>query len=368
MGVARSHRMRLCLLSLLAALLLAQPVVVQAAPAAAATLGRTGKVAVVRNQGRRGVFRRIGRRAGALKKRVGRGLKQMRSGLSSLWKRGAAGAESKERPADEIRILRMKIRPRTMGDWSTLSLLAAGANEALMVGSKLGPISGPLTGVGAIGLGVYSVHGLINAKSSEKRLDAAHGIAWSLQGMTGLVRLGAKRISWLGTGSMQRAGTVLGVGGGLLQAGLGGYRLLTGIKRRERRRIVLGGLDVGAGLCWAASACAIGGPWALGGFIGLTAVRMGYYYKDKLATSGGKLLNATRRLFGLKPRKSKSDRKGPKVIVTKPTSEAVAARAAQTPGVTTIESPDGKKAVVTGATVQSNDGQKHQAVVVTPVE
>ena len=234
------------------------------------------------------------------------------------------------------------------------------------MGSRLGPIAGSLTGVGSIGLGVYSVRGMVNAKTPEKRFEASHGLAWSLQGLAGLLRMVAPKVSWLRGSAVHTVGTVLGVGGGLLQAGLGGYRLATGLHGHDRRRIVLGSLDLSAGLCWAASACALGGPAAMAGFVGLTAARIGYTYKDALT-------NTARRLLGKAPLpradgKDAEHASGPKVIVTKPTTAAKAAKASRSKGVTTIEGNNGQKAVIAGATVRGPDGQEHPAVVVTPVK
>lgn len=325
------------------------------APAAPRRVDRAHRPGGLRRLGRSLRRVRLGtlRAARHLRRNVRQRVERGRSTLAALWQRGTPTTHDD----GTIELLSVRIHPKTVGSWSTASLLMASANEALAVGTRLGPLAGPLTGVGSIGLGVYSIHGLINAKSPEARLDAAHGVAWSLQGAAGLVRL-------TGLTGLKTAGKVLGVGGGLLQASLGAYRLVAGLRGHDKRRTIIGGLDLGAGLCWAATACSIGGPLALGGFIGLTSARLAYSYRKPLD-------RLVRRLLGLPPRgdaKVVEPGETPKVIVTKPTSEAVAAQATRGTGATTVRDATGQKAVVTPAVVRSSDGQDHPVVVVTPVD
>jgi len=183
--------------------------------------------------------------------------------------------------------------------------------------------------------------------------------------MAGLGKWLAPKASWA-----QTAGTITGVAGGLLQAGVGGYRIYLGVRDKVKPRIILGGLDVAAGACWAASACAIATPWTLAGFVGFTVARMGYNYREPLK-------EAARKLFGRirgKPvvpkhvaKKKEAEAKPPEVIVTEATTPAVANRAAREPGVTTVRTRDGNRAVVTPATVETQDGRQHETIVVTPV-
>lgn len=351
---------RLLLTLLLTALMLGAPLgELRAAPASSVGQRPHQADRAPRPSGPRRLSRTLRRvRLGTLRaaRRLGSQLRgrvqKSRSSLAAFWQQGSKPDD------DSIRLLSVRIKPKTVGSWSTASLLMASANEALAVGTRLGPLAGPLTGVGSIGLGVYSIHGLINAKSPQARLDAAHGVAWSLQGAAGLLRL-------TGVAGLKTAGKVLGVGGGLLQASLGAYRLVTGVRGRDKRRMIIGGLDLGAGLCWAATACSVGGPLALGGFIGLTSARLAYNYRKPLG-------RALARLLGKAPAAGDAavvePGETPKVIVTKPTSEAIAAKAARGTGTTTVRDASGQKAVITPAVVRSSDGQDHPVVVVTPVD
>lgn len=65
---------------------------------------------------------------------------------------------------------------------------------------------------------------------------------------------------------------------------------------------MLGALDIGGGTCWAASACALATPWTLGGFVALTAVRMGYEHRDKIKAAAGRLKDKVKSKFHRKPR------------------------------------------------------------------
>lgn len=349
---------RLPLTLLLTALMVGAPLAeLRAAPTTSAgqQANRAPRPSGLRRFGRTLRRVRLGtqRAARQLGRQLRRRVQKSRSSLAAFWQQGGIKVED-----DSIRLLSVRIKPKTVGSWSTASLLMASANEALAVGTRLGPLAGPLTGVGSIGLGVYSIHGLLNAKSPQARLDAAHGVAWSLQGTAGLVRL-------TGVAGLKTAGKVLGVGGGLLQASLGAYRLVAGVRGRDKRRVIVGGLDLGAGLCWAATACSVGGPLALGGFIGLTSARLAYSYRKPLARALGRLLGrAPAAADGAVVEPGET----PRVIVTKPTSEAVAARAARGTGTTTVRDASGQKAVITPAVVRSSDGQDHPVVVVTPVD
>jgi len=155
---------------------------------------------------------------------------------------------------------------------STASLLLAGARETLGVGARLGPLAISFSGVGSLGLGVCSLKSLFRARSAEARVDAAHGVAWSLQGLTGL--------SLLGSGGVMRwAGTVSGVLGGVLQTAVGLYRLGGALRPGGRERCLLGALDVGAGLCWTASTCGLGVPFSLGGYLAFSGVRLAFEHR-----------------------------------------------------------------------------------------
>lgn len=169
-------------------------------------------------------------------------------------------------------------------------MLVGPAGNVLQFTRTIGPMAAPLTGIGSVGLGVISVHDFIKAKSPEKRLDASHGFLWSLQGMSGLGYLMRSKAAWI-----KPASQTIGVVGGTLQAGIGIHRIATGLKRKDRPRIILGALDLGAGACWGASACAVATPWTLGGFVAFTAARMAYSKRDQIKSAAHNLASGTRR-------------------------------------------------------------------------
>ncbi len=179
-----------------------------------------------------------------------------------------------------------EVQPRTLRQFSAGSLLVSSTGGLMHLTRAAGPLGGPITGIGAVGLGYTSIRDLRRAKTTEKRIEAAHGLAWSMQGFTGLGYALQSKAAWLKPTSQ-----VLGVAGGTLQAGIGVHRLISGIKTKSRERIVLGALDIGGGACWAASACALATPWTLGGFVALTTVRMGYEHRDKIKAAAGRLKN-----------------------------------------------------------------------------
>lgn len=190
-----------------------------------------------------------------------------------------------------------EVQPRTIRQLSTGSLLVSSTGRLMQLTRAAGPLGGPITGIGAVGLGYTSIRDLRRAKTTEKRIEAAHGLSWSMQGITGLGYALQSKAAWLKPTSQ-----VLGVAGGTLQAGIGMHRLITGIKTRSRERIVLGALDIGGGACWAASACALATPWTLGGFVALTTVRMGYEHRDKIKAAAGRLKNKIKTKLRRKPR------------------------------------------------------------------
>lgn len=226
-------------------------------------------------------------RLGALAYNMGRPFRAVGRGTRRMYK-GASNslAVAKGRAC--------KIQNRTLCEVSTSSLLVSSAAGGVMrITQAAGPLGGPLTGIGSVGLGYVSIKRFRKAETVEKRVEAAHGMAWSLQGMTGLGYALQSKAAWL-----KPASQAVGVAGGALQAGIGAFRIYDGVKHKDRQRIVLGALDIGGGACWIASACAIATPWTLGGFIALTATRIGYERRDQIK-------EAARKLFRRKPRAPK---------------------------------------------------------------
>ena len=229
-----------------------------------------------------GRLRKFGRALGRPFRAVGRGTRK-------LYRKAGARCVN---GCNRIR----EVEPRTIRQLSTGSLLVSGAGGLMQITRAAGPLGGPFTGIGSVGLGYYSIRDLRRAKTTEKRIEAAHGLAWSMQGLTGLGYALQSKAAWLKPTSQ-----VLGVAGGSLQAGIGAFRMVTGIREKSREKIVLGALDIGGGACWAASACALATPWTLGGFIALTTVRMGYEHRDAIRSAARKLTDRVKRKLRREP-------------------------------------------------------------------
>lgn len=271
-------------------------------------------------------------------------------------------AQSCKRVVDRIRgkqekITSVRIDFRAVGDWSTASLLMSSANQVVRLGPAASRLAPPLAGFGSVGLGIYSLRDFVKAETAERRVDAAHGIAWSLQGMAGLGQALRGKGSWIAP-----TARTLGVAGGVMQMGIGGYRVASALRQApgkgsRRSRAILGTIDLCAGACWAASSCGIAAPYTLGGFIVLTAGRMAYTHRDALSRAAGRLVKRFKR-------------RGPEaqVIVTAPASPEVAERALQGSGTAEIRDQHGRKAVLTPATVRTESGKQQPAFVVTPVD
>lgn len=151
-------------------------------------------------------------------------------------------------------------------------------------------------GLGSLGVGVSSAVQLIRAKKTTKKVDAAHGVAWGLQSLVGMAYATKDKFSAATRMTLKKTGQLLGVAGGILQSGVGAYRLTKGIKEHDKEKIVLGGLDAGAGVAWTASAL-WGGPISMGACVGLNLVSLGYSYRDDIRKTKDRLKRAAYRLF-----------------------------------------------------------------------
>ncbi|MCA9668718.1 MAG: hypothetical protein KC503_24160 [Myxococcales bacterium] len=196
----------------------------------------------------------------ALRARISRLSRRLRVRVRRFGRRGSHAAEA---PAALLR--------QHGGDLSTASLLAAGAAKA----AKAAPMARSLTGVGSVALGLHSGYRLVKARTRSQRAEAAHGIAWGLQGLAGLGKALAP------SGGLEVAAKRLGLAGAAIQVGLGAHRLVEGVKKRDRESLIHGTLDVGAGVCWAATACGAN-PAAAAGFAGLTVAHIAYENRHSL--------------------------------------------------------------------------------------
>lgn len=177
---------------------------------------------------------------------------------------------------------------------SSLTMVGArGLTTARALGRELRPI-GMVSGVAGVALAASSAVELSRARTPVERAEAIHGIAWGLQSMSVLGKHVLQGARWI-----DPAAEVLGVSGGVLQTGVGLYRLGDGLRTKNRRHIVIGTLDSAAGVAWAVSSVSAN-PVALGAYVGLTAIRLAYTNGPVLKAAGGRALRAGRRgLVGL---------------------------------------------------------------------
>jgi hypothetical protein len=146
-------------------------------------------------------------------------------------------------------------------------------------------------GVGGVALAAASGFEFSRARSRIERADAAHGVAWGLQS---LGSIGASL--WAVPRGVETAALGLGVIGGGIQTAVGLYRLRNGLKAGDRRSLILGALDTGAGLSWVASTVT-GNPAAFAAFVGFNAVRLTYTNWPNLVRLAGRAGSAARRLL-----------------------------------------------------------------------
>jgi len=181
-----------------------------------------------------------------------------------------------------------------VSDLSASSLTVAGSRSIDVVQPALAAVSG----VAGITLAAASAVELTRARTHIERADAAHGIAWGLQSVGGIGGMW-----WHAPGWAAPAAYGLGLGGGAIQVGVGLYRLKSGLARRDRKTVILGVLDTGAGASWIASTVT-GNPITLGVFFGLTGARLLYTNGPRMAAFARRTAAridraASRRLAGL---------------------------------------------------------------------
>ena len=195
-----------------------------------------------------------------------------RSGATRRWTGrilGVPGAVRGVRRAVEY------FRPgQRVSDISASGLTVAGSRSMDVVQPTLAAVSG----VAGVTLAAASALELARARTHLERADAAHGVAWGLQSVGGIGGMWWKAPGWAAP-----AAYGLGLTGGAIQTAVGLYRLRTGWARRDRRTLILGAIDTGAGASWIASTVT-GNPITLGVFFGLTGVRLIYTNAHRLRT------------------------------------------------------------------------------------
>ena len=279
--------------------------------------GRTG-LGATRGTGRRtglgatrGKGARSGRRAASRGAQVrterlaGRGarsarMRAERQAVRAGAGRATAGSRLARWPARALRLgsgLRVFERvariilPR-LGGISIGGLTLAGARGIGRVSrTGTGVLLAATTGIAGAALTVASAIDLVRARNHAERADAAHGMAWGLQSLGSVGQALFTSSSWMGG-----ATRALGVGGGAIQTGVGLFRIGRGLRTGDRKTAIVGALDTGAGLTWAASSVT-GNPIALGAFLGLTAVRMVYTNSDAIKAAGKRIAGGARRVL-----------------------------------------------------------------------
>jgi hypothetical protein len=180
------------------------------------------------------------------------------------------------------------VRPgQRVGDLSASGLTVAGSRSIGAVQPALAAVSG----VAGVTLAAASALELARARNHIERADAAHGIAWGLQSVGGIGSMW-----WHAPGWFEPMAFSLGLGGGAIQTAVGMYRLRTGLAARDRRTIILGVLDTGAGASWIASTVT-GNPIALAAFFGLTGVRLLYTNAPRLKALAQRAARGVSRLL-----------------------------------------------------------------------
>ena len=190
-----------------------------------------------------------------------------RAGARQHAVRRVAVKRARARLLRPLRRAARNVRPgQRVSDVSASSLTVAGSRSINAVEPALAAVSG----VAGVTLAAASALELARARTHLERADAAHGIAWGLQSIVGIGGMW-----WNAPGWAAPVALGLGLGGGAIQTAVGLYRLKSGLALRDRRTVILGVLDTGAGASWIASTVT-GNPVTLGVFFGLTGVRLLY--------------------------------------------------------------------------------------------
>jgi hypothetical protein len=210
-------------------------------------------------------------------------------------------------------------------------------------------------------MGAYSVLGLLNHRSSEHRLDAAHGLAWSFQGLAGAGLVFSSNLGWL-----HAASAGLGVFGGTLQAGLGIARFSSGWRNGDHSRRLVGLLDLGAGVSWCFAATGIGAPLSAISFAGFTIARMVAVGHERWGSRLRQLGSLLLRTEEVNERTILSDEERSLVVVPALTKEQ--GERARRDGHAIIDSDGQVRAVVGEALGITVTGEQKPVVVIAPVE
>lgn len=265
-------------------------------------------------------------------------------------------------------LVNVKINHRAVGDWSTTGLIMASANDVLRFGASAGQILGPVTGISSVLLSASALREIVKAETPERRVNAVHTLAWGIQGMGVLGNMFKSQAKWIAP-----TAKCLGIVGGSIQTFCGVYGLTRGIKQRDKPRMILGGLDISAGVCWVGAACAV--PYAMGGFAAFAGGRLAYANRDLFTRDNLKQVaqNLKRPLKWMRGKHTKGinllKKKKETVIVTAPAERHVVDRALRGPQTVAVNDEDGRPmGVAVRGTVETAAGEERDAVIITPVQ
>lgn len=152
-----------------------------------------------------------------------------------------------------------------------------GIRGTARLGLKLGSVAGHVSGVGSLGLTAHAAWRLARARTGTERADACRDLG---TGMSGLGCMGY----WASPVSLKVG--LVGVG---VQSTVGAYSLIHGLRQRDRPRIVLGALDLSAGLLFGASLLSYLNPYTMVAAVALTAARVGYAKRHGIKSAVEKL-------------------------------------------------------------------------------
>jgi hypothetical protein len=102
-------------------------------------------------------------------------------------------------------------------------------------------------------------------------LELGHCSAWAGQAVAQEATPWVSRLAPVASG--------VGLVGGTLRTGLGLRQVVRGVRQQDREQAILGCLDVGSGLCWAAVSAGVGGPAAGGALLTLTLSHFAYGHR-----------------------------------------------------------------------------------------
>ena len=213
---------------------------------------------------------------------------------------------------DSIKSFTVKeLPPEELQEYSENALLLKESTNLITMGAGTLSCIACIGAAGALGLTAISVVGMVKSDEPAKFTDHAASAGWGVQAS---LQVGAKAFN-MGKG-VSRFVAGLGVGGGILETGLGVVRLKNGIKTKDKNLAIKGLLDMGTGITWAISSAFIPPPLGSALFMGAALTKVAYMNRNKLKNLVKKTSNKIKRLFtGKKEEPEKEKKPGQQVEV-----------------------------------------------------